>query len=224
MKCERCGTIYPSIYYFQEDGRLSPLICTICFDTLSIEEKRSLQQQLQKEVEAKTDKTEKTHGKSPLITRTLKWSFFSILGLWILLLMFVNLSQSTIAQKTAHQLAPLLPVFMRSSFALQDERLIDRYVEPDRGEIQISSIPSGGSRLEGNVTFRVGPDGRLRPVIWAHGVKHTWIGRHEVQDHIFEGDPNWPLVFRVDKDKGYVYLRGRGTVTTPDGILIRLPK
>ncbi|MBZ5553352.1 MAG: hypothetical protein LAO21_11575 [Acidobacteriia bacterium] len=221
MKCERCGTVYPSIYYFQEDGYLSPLICTICFDALPNEEKLALQRQAQQLAEGKAEKSRPQHSN---VIRSLKWGLFSVLGVWLALFMFVNLSQSTIAQKTAHQLAALLPVLMKPSFALQDERLIDRYLEPDRGEIQISSIPGGGSRLEGNVTFRMGPDGQLRPVLWAHGVKHTWIGRHTVQDHIFEGDPGWPLVFRVDKDKGYIYLRGKGTVTTPDGRVIRLPR
>ncbi|MBZ5535630.1 MAG: hypothetical protein LAO31_06710 [Acidobacteriia bacterium] len=221
MKCEQCGTIYPSIYYFQEDGRLTPLICTICFDALPNEEKLALQRQAQQVAEAKAEKSRPLNS---FVTSSLKWGLLSLLGAWLVLIMFVNFSQSMIAQKTAHHLAPLLPVFLGQSFILQDERLIDRYLEPGEGEIRISSIPGEGSRLEGNITFRMGPDGQLRPVIWAHGVKHTWIGRNEVQDHIFEGDPGWPLVFRVDKDKGYVYLRGRGTVTTPDGRVIRLPR
>lgn len=220
MKCGRCGTEYPSIYYFQEDGRLTPLICTICFDALPNEEKLTLERQAGQVAEAESGRSRPQHSHAG---RFLKWGLFSLLAVWLVLLVFVNLSQVTIAQKIAHRLTPILPVFMKSSLTLQDERLIDRYLEPGEGEIRISSIPGEGSRLEGNVTFRMEADGQMRPVIWAHGVKHTWIGRHEVQDHIFEGDPGWPLVFRVDKDKGYVYLRGRGTVTTPDGRVIRLP-
>jgi hypothetical protein len=221
MKCERCGNTYPSIYYFQEDGRLTPLICTICFDALSKEEKILLREETQKGVDAKV---ERTHRKAPLIARTLKWTFFSVLGLWLVLLMFVNLTQTEFSQQIAQRGTPLLPVFMGSRFVLLDEQLIDREVGPVESEIRISPAPGGESHMEGKVTFRMGPDGELHPVLWAHGVKHTWIGRHEAQNHVFEGDPSWPLVFRVDKDKGYVYLRGRGTVTTPDGRVFRLPR
>ncbi|MGB7621518.1 MAG: hypothetical protein WBN92_04130, partial [Terriglobia bacterium] len=171
MKCERCGNTYPSIYYFQEDGHLTPLICTICFDALPSEEKTLLLQEAQKAVGAKL---EKIHRKAPFISKILKWSFISVLGLWLVLLMFVNLSQTEFSQQIAHRGTPLLPVLLGSRFVLVDERLIDRDVGPVEGEIRISPAPAGESRLEGKVTFRMGPDGELHPVLWAHGVKHTW--------------------------------------------------
>ena len=38
MKCEKCGEIYPSKYYFKDEGRTSKLICTKCSKSLTMEE------------------------------------------------------------------------------------------------------------------------------------------------------------------------------------------
>ena len=99
---------------------------------------------------------------------------------------------------------------------------MDHDAEPDQGEIQISSTPTGDFHIEGKVTMRMGLDG-FEPVFWAPGVTHTWIGKNKVGDHIFDSSADWPLDFRVDKVKGYRYLRGQGTLTLPDGKVVRLP-
>jgi len=62
-----------------------------------------------------------------------------------------------------------------------------------------------------------------KPVIWCHGAKHKWIGKITYKGYVFDSDKENPLQFRVDKDKGYVYVGGRGTVTLPDGRVVKLP-
>ena len=57
--------------------------------------------------------------------------------------------------------------------------------------------------------------GRL--VLWCYGAKHTWIGKLTYAGYTFDSDKDDPLQFMVDEDKGYVYVKGKGTVTMPDG-------
>ncbi|MDZ7290859.1 MAG: hypothetical protein ONB44_06615 [candidate division KSB1 bacterium] len=38
MQCERCGEVYPSQYYFKDEGKTRRLICTKCANSLTPEE------------------------------------------------------------------------------------------------------------------------------------------------------------------------------------------
>jgi len=60
--------------------------------------------------------------------------------------------------------------------------------------------------------------------IWGHDSKHTLIGKFEIWDFVFIGDEESPLRFRVDKEAGYVYIKGKGTIAFPDGGVEELPK
>jgi hypothetical protein len=60
-------------------------------------------------------------------------------------------------------------------------------------------------------------------LLWGQGSTHTLIGQVRIAGCAFDSDQQDPLQFMVDRDKGDVYLKGRGTVAMPDGRTIRLP-
>jgi hypothetical protein len=51
---------------------------------------------------------------------------------------------------------------------------------------------------------------------WA-GAEHILLGTVTLGGYTFESDPSFPLHFKLVRDVGYVYLCGRGTVTTKKG-------
>lgn len=56
----------------------------------------------------------------------------------------------------------------------------------------------------------------VRALSWA-GAEHILLGTLSFGGVTFDSDPSFPLHFKLVQDVGYVYLCGRGTVTTPDG-------
>jgi HEAT repeat protein len=56
---------------------------------------------------------------------------------------------------------------------------------------------------------------------WA-GAEHIILDTLSLDDFAFESDPIFPLHFKLVEKVGYVYLCGRGTVTTPEGQKHRL--
>ena len=61
------------------------------------------------------------------------------------------------------------------------------------------------------------------PSAWCHDLRHVWIGEATYAGYTFKSSPDDPLQFVVDRDKGYYYEQGTGTVTTPDGEVVTLP-
>jgi len=61
------------------------------------------------------------------------------------------------------------------------------------------------------------------PSVWCHGLTHQFVGTVKVSDYTFESDANEPLQFMVDRNKGFYYVSGKGTVTDPDGKVTTLP-
>jgi hypothetical protein len=59
--------------------------------------------------------------------------------------------------------------------------------------------------------------------IWDDHAKHTWIGTLSYAGYTFESSASDPLQFQVEKNRGYVYLKGTGRVRTPDQKVIDLP-
>jgi hypothetical protein len=219
MNCSRCGKVFPSEYYFKDEGRLSPLICTTCFDSLSDHDRDEL-------LKRSRDTAETTEGPSPgtlsRLMGKLRWAAIFLLAGWIMLFFFINLSHSSVSQRMAYKLGGWVPVLFSHRFAIQEESFIDRTSGPDAGIVQISTTPTGDLRIQGKVTFRMGAKG-FEPVFWAPGVTHTWVGKNNILGYTFDSDTDWPLVFKVDKEKGYHYLRGKGSVTMPDGKVVFLP-
>jgi hypothetical protein len=52
---------------------------------------------------------------------------------------------------------------------------------------------------------------------------YTFLGTVRLSKHVFSSDDKEPLVFKLVKDKGFVYLQGKGKVTFPDGKTIKIP-
>ena len=61
------------------------------------------------------------------------------------------------------------------------------------------------------------------PSAWCHGLRHVWIGKAAHGGYTFDSAADDPLQFVVDRDKGYYYEKGSGTVTAPDGKVSKLP-
>lgn len=59
---------------------------------------------------------------------------------------------------------------------------------------------------------------------WFSGAEHIMMGKIALNNYVFDSDPNYPLTFKVVKEKGYVYVSGRGTITLPDHKIIELGK
>jgi hypothetical protein len=97
-----------------------------------------------------------------------------------------------------------------------------------------AAIHGEDGKLELTITLRPEDIGIISPskgndvkekdmLLWCNGATHKWIGKFIYSGYTFDSDKENPLQFRVDKDKGYVYVGGRGTVTTPDGMVVKLP-
>lgn len=58
------------------------------------------------------------------------------------------------------------------------------------------------------------------------GSIYTFFGTVRLLKHVFSGDEKDPLVFKLVKEEGFVYVKGKGTVTLPDGkvLTIRSPE
>ena len=56
----------------------------------------------------------------------------------------------------------------------------------------------------------------VRALSWA-GAEHILLGTVSFGGFVFDSAPSFPLHFKLVQDVGYVYLCGRGTVTTPEG-------
>lgn len=61
------------------------------------------------------------------------------------------------------------------------------------------------------------------PSVWCHGLIHQFVGSVNVFGYTFESDSSDPLNFTVDRNKGFYYTSGKGTVTAPDGKVTTLP-
>lgn len=112
-----------------------------------------------------------------------------------------------------------------TEFVLKDEGFVDRSAPLGlgAGEMRVTQKADGKYSLEGQAPTSRQPDGTYKTHEWAHGMTHVWIGRCTVGRYVFDGKVSNPLVFRVDKDRGYVYMKGEGVVTTPDGKTHSLP-
>ncbi len=110
-------------------------------------------------------------------------------------------------------------------FVITDEQFIDRSIpsgKPSKASVQVR----GGKAL-----WDVNPDkGEVIEIIsgeatlWGEGSVHTWVGdNNDVFGHVISSDRTDPLQFRVDSKRGYVYLRGRGTIKLPTGEVKTLP-
>jgi len=64
--------------------------------------------------------------------------------------------------------------------------------------------------------------GSTQPTYWLAGAEHVFRGKVALSGFTFDSDPKYCLTFKLLDAKGFVYLCGRGTVTTADGTVTRL--
>jgi hypothetical protein len=86
--------------------------------------------------------------------------------------------------------------------------------------LTVNSVKNGrlGATVNEQITMI---NGHFSFFCW--GAKHTWLGKLKYAGFTFDSDAQQPLQFTVDKDLGYVYIGGKGTVTYPDKTSVELP-
>lgn len=108
-------------------------------------------------------------------------------------------------------------------FVIKDKRFVEEELEsvPSGSKISVVGCDGGAMKLsEGNFFIRDG-----RTVFWVDGFEHIYkVGKCNIFDHTFESSQDDPLHFMVDKERGYVHIAGKGTLTMPDGKIVKLPK
>lgn len=72
--------------------------------------------------------------------------------------------------------------------------------------------------VSGSLTIK-----KNRSVVFCYEAKHVWIGTAVYEGYTFISDKDNPLQFQVTRDRGYVYLHGKGTVKMPNGTVVDLP-
>ncbi len=99
------------------------------------------------------------------------------------------------------------------SFSIKTPKFEVDYKGECDTDAEIGGVDKDGNfSVKGKISMREG-----RYALWCYNAKHTWIGKIKYAGYTFSSDKDNPLQFRVDKDKGYVYVRGKGVITGPDG-------
>lgn len=87
----------------------------------------------------------------------------------------------------------------------------------------LNARPGAGYRATFMLDFSGGQGEISYSPIWAYaGAEHIYDGNVWNYETTFDSDPEYPLTFKLVMDEGYVYLSGRGTVTTKDGETVSL--
>jgi len=113
---------------------------------------------------------------------------------------------------------PLPPTPTPKFFALTDQAFEASYKDTCETDIQITEVDGTSLTVSGDISMR-----NSTWVIWCYGAKHTWIGTLTYAGFTFASDASDPLQFIIDQNRGYVYLAGKGSVTSPDGAVVSLP-
>lgn len=108
--------------------------------------------------------------------------------------------------------------YAQEPFAIKDNNFIANYKGQCNTDAQIKSVKGSSFGVGGQISIRNG-----QYTLWCYGAKHTWIGKLTYAGYTFDSDKDKPLQFVIDKDKGYLYVKGQGTVTFPNGKVKKLP-
>jgi len=149
-----------------------------------------------------------------------KFLYYSFLGLSIITLLSCNERTSfVINDHSVVFIDPSLVDPLNSNAPLRIT--ISQRPEDFQGSTSLVNI--GGSWPTIIPTKDTQYSGQLRDTTFSHGTEHIIIGRVSFYDkYILDSDANDPLIFKCDKRKGYVYLSGKGIVTTPNGEKVKL--
>jgi hypothetical protein len=113
---------------------------------------------------------------------------------------------------------PNPPTETPEPFVIQDSKFEADYKGDCSTDASITSVQGTTFEAKGNISMR---DGRFS--LWCYGARHTWVGTLTYAGYTFASDESDPLQFELTKDNGYVYIKGKGTVTRPDGTQAVLP-
>jgi hypothetical protein len=113
---------------------------------------------------------------------------------------------------------PLPPTPTPKFFALTDQAFEAKYKDTCQTDVQITAVKGTSFTIKGKISMR-----NNQWVIWCYGAKHTWIGTLTYAGYTFASDTVDPLQFVIDQNRGYVYLAGKGSVTSPGGTVTNLP-
>lgn len=105
-----------------------------------------------------------------------------------------------------------------ATFAIKDEKFKADFKGECNTDAIIVDVKGNSFTVKGTMSIRSG-----KSTLWCYGAMHTWTGKLAYEGYTFASDKKDPLKFRLDKDKGYVYISGKGTVTFPNGKVIKLP-
>src|ERR1035441_10174036 len=92
------------------------------------------------------------------------------------------------------------------------------------GQPMVSGSKAGaGFNYNMSMSLNSAFGGSMVPSYWCLGAEQVFQGKYDAGSGlVFDSDKNYRLTFKLLKDKGLVYMCGRGTVTTPDGKATRL--
>jgi hypothetical protein len=107
-----------------------------------------------------------------------------------------------------------LPLNAKDQFSINEGDFIPEYKEECNTNIKLR-MEDGKYMADGMHSVKGGN--------YCHKARHTLIGEVIIFNYLFKSDKDDPLQFVVDKEKGYVYVNGKGTITKPDGKIIKLP-
>jgi hypothetical protein len=113
---------------------------------------------------------------------------------------------------------PIPPTPTPKTFILTDSAFEASLKDTCNTDVRITEVNGTSLSVSGTISMRNG-----KFVIWCYGAKHTWVGTLTYADYTFASDAADPLQFIIDKNRGYVYLSGKGSVTAPDGTVTDLP-
>lgn len=85
------------------------------------------------------------------------------------------------------------------------------------------AIGQSEKKLSGDAHVGIDGDTEFIGNLDYDGSMYTFIGTVRLAKHVFSSDEKEPLVFKLVKDKGLLYLKGKGKVTLPDGKSITVP-
>jgi len=90
---------------------------------------------------------------------------------------------------------------------------------PKRKGAMVMVIPHRGGYQHKLQFLGLTPDGRahVESTLWTHGAIHEIEGPLTLAGYEITPDGNVPMVFRVDRKKGYVFVSGEGRVKPPGG-------
>jgi hypothetical protein len=103
------------------------------------------------------------------------------------------------------------------SFIITDSAFVPSYKEHCTSDVSITAVNGQKFTIKGTIAFT-----QAGLTWWCYDARHTWIGTLTYAGFTFASDADDPLQFTITP-KGYLYVKGKGTVTMPDGSVVTLP-